>query len=171
MASDRPLIKQALKGSILLASPELGSKQLCPNCQAKFYDLGRRPAVCPKCSTAFDPEEAVKSRRNRARSTTPDYEDADEKPVKAAEEPDGFEDEVDETPEIDAAVDADVMEVDDLDSDGVATPNSPDDLGVDFAEDGDLEEEADDVPFLEDEDDDFPEDEIEGLPGEGDLDH
>ena len=170
MASDRPLIKQALKGSILLASPELGSKQLCPNCQAKFYDLGRRPAVCPKCSTAFDPEEAVKSRRNRARSTTPDYEDADEKPVKAAEEPDGFEDEVDETPEIDAAVDADVMEVDDLDSDGVATPNSPDDLGVDFAEDGDLEEEADDVPFLEEEDDDFPEDEIEGLPGEGDLD-
>ena len=171
MASDRPLIKQALKGSILLASPELGSKQLCPNCQAKFYDLGRRPAVCPKCSTAFDPEEAVKSRRNRARSTTPDYEDADEKPVKAAEEPDGFEDEVDETPEIDAAVDADVMEVDDLDSDGVTTPNSPDDLGVDFAEDGDLEEEADGVPFLEDEDDDFPEDEIEGLPGEGDLDH
>ncbi len=154
-----------------MASPELGSKQLCPNCQAKFYDLGRRPAVCPKCSTAFDPEEAVKSRRNRARSTTPDYEDADEKPVKAAEEPDGFEDEVDETPEIDAAVDADVMEVDDLDSDGVTTPNSPDDLGVDFAEDGDLEEEADDVPFLEDEDDDFPEDEIEGLPGEGDLDH
>ena len=153
-----------------MASPELGSKQLCPNCQAKFYDLGRRPAVCPKCSTAFDPEEAVKSRRNRARSTTPDYEDADEKPVKAAEEPDGFEDEVDETPEIDAAVDADVMEVDDLDSDGVTTPNSPDDLGVDFAEDGDLEEEADDVPFLEDEDDDFPEDEIEGLPGEGDLD-
>jgi uncharacterized protein (TIGR02300 family) len=149
----------------------LGSKQVCPNCQAKFYDLGRRPAVCPKCSTAFDPEEAVKSRRNRARSTTPDYEDADEKPVKAAEEPDGFEDEVDETPEIDAAVDADVMEVDDLDSDGVTTPNSPDDLGVDFAEDGDLEEEADDVPFLEDEDDDFPEDEIEGLPGEGDLDH
>lgn len=113
----------------------------------------------------------MKSRRNRARSTTPDYEDADEKPVKAAEEPDGFEDEVDETPEIDAAVDADVMEVDDLDSDGVTTPNSPDDLGVDFAEDGDLEEEADDVPFLEDEDDDFPEDEIEGLPGEGDLDH
>ncbi|MCX8498526.1 MAG: TIGR02300 family protein [Caulobacteraceae bacterium] len=153
-----------------MASPELGSKQLCPNCQAKFYDLGRRPAVCPKCSTAFDPEEAVKSRRNRARSTTPDYEDADEKPVKTAEEPDGFEDEVDETPEIDAAVDADVMEVDDLDSDGVTTPNSPDDLGVDFAEDGDLEEEADDVPFLEDEDDDFPEDEIEGLPGEGDLD-
>jgi uncharacterized protein (TIGR02300 family) len=154
-----------------LASPELGSKQVCPNCQAKFYDLLRRPAVCPKCATAFDPEEAVKSRRNRARTTTPDYEDAEETPAKVVEDQDGFEDEVDETPEIDAAVDAEPLEGDDLDSDGTSTPNSPDDLGVDFAEDSDLEEEGDDVPFLEDEDEDFPEDEIEGLPGEGDLDN
>jgi uncharacterized protein (TIGR02300 family) len=153
-----------------LASPELGSKQVCPNCQAKFYDLLRRPAVCPKCATAFDPEEAVKSRRNRARSTTPDYEDAEETPVKAAEDQDGFEDEVDDTPEIDAAVDAEPLEVDDLDADDITPPNSPDDLGVDFAEDADLEEEGDDVPFLEDEDEDFPEDEIEGLPTEDDLD-
>jgi uncharacterized protein (TIGR02300 family) len=141
----------------------LGSKQVCPNCQAKFYDLLRRPAVCPKCATAFDPEEAVKSRRNRARTTTPDYEDAEETPAKVVEDQDGFEDEVDDTPEIDAAVDAEPMEVDDLDSDGVSPPNSPDD--------SDLEEEGDDVPFLEDEDEDFPEDEIEGLPGEGDLDN
>ncbi len=154
-----------------MASPELGSKQVCPNCQAKFYDLLRRPAVCPKCATAFDPEEAVKSRRNRARTTTPDYEDAEETPAKVVEDQDGFEDEVDETPEIDAAVDAEPLEGDDLDSDGTSTPNSPDDLGVDFAEDSDLEEEGDDVPFLEDEDEDFPEDEIEGLPGEGDLDN
>ena len=154
-----------------MASPELGSKQVCPNCQAKFYDLLRRPAVCPKCATAFDPEEAVKSRRNRARTTTPDYEDAEETPAKVVEDQDGFEDEVDETPEIDAAVDAEPLEGDDLDSDGTSTPNSPDDLGVDFAEDSDLEEEGDDVPFLEDEDEDFPEDEIERLPGEGDLDN
>ena len=25
-----------------MANPELGAKQICPNCQAKFYDLGRR---------------------------------------------------------------------------------------------------------------------------------
>ena len=154
-----------------MASPELGSKQVCPNCQAKFYDLLRRPAVCPKCATAFDPEEAVKSRRNRARTTTPDYEDAEETPAKVVEDQDGFEDEVDETPEIDAAVDVEPMVGDDLDSDGGPVPNAPDDLGVDFAEDSDLEEESDDVPFLEDEDEDFPEDEIEGLPGEGDLDN
>ena len=67
-----------------MASPELGAKQICPACAAKFYDLGRRPAVCPKCQTAFDPEEAVKTRRVRARAVVPDYEteeDAAEKPV------------------------------------------------------------------------------------------
>ena len=31
-----------------LANPELGAKQICPTCSTKFYDLGRRPAVCPQ---------------------------------------------------------------------------------------------------------------------------
>ena len=41
------------------------------------------------------------------------------------------------------------------------------DLGVDFAEDDEVadEEEGDDLPFIDDEEDDFDE-EIEGLPGE-----
>jgi uncharacterized protein (TIGR02300 family) len=34
-----------------VAKPELGSKRLCMNCGAKFYDLNRDPAVCPKCGT------------------------------------------------------------------------------------------------------------------------
>jgi len=155
-----------------LANPELGAKQICPNCQSKFYDLGRRPAVCPKCGESFDPEEALKSRRVRARASTPDYDAEDEKPVNAAkEEPDGFEDEVDETPEIDV-VEPDVLETDDEDADpGTPTPAGGDDLGVDFAEDEDLaEDEADDVPFLEDEDEDVLDDEIEGLPGADDDD-
>jgi uncharacterized protein (TIGR02300 family) len=152
------------KGSAL-ANPELGAKQICPNCQSKFYDLGRRPAACPKCGTQFDPEEALKTRRVRARSTAPDYEAEEEKPVKAAPEAeaDGFEDEVDDTPEVDEVV-ADAVETDeDVDDPTVAAPPA-DELGVDFAEDEDLEEEAEDVPFLEDEDDDDFDDEIEGLP-------
>jgi uncharacterized protein (TIGR02300 family) len=149
-----------------LANPELGAKQICPNCQSKFYDLGRRPATCPKCATQFDPEEALKNRRVRARSTTPDYEaEEEEKVVAPAPEPDGFEDEVDETPEVDEVA-AEPVEVDE-DADppegGVAPP--AEDLGVDFAEEEELEEEAADVPFLvdEDEDDNF-ENEIDTLP-------
>lgn len=149
-----------------MANPELGAKQICPNCQSKFYDLGRRPAVCPKCGTQFDPEEALKTRRVRARSAAPDYEDADEPKEKVVAETDGFEDEVDETPEIDEGA-AEPLE-DDEDSAGEGGPAAPaDDLGVDFAEEEELEEDEADVPFLEDEDeDDNFEDEIEGLPGE-----
>jgi uncharacterized protein (TIGR02300 family) len=149
-----------------LANPELGAKQICPACQAKFYDLGRRPATCPKCATQFDPEEALKSRRVRARTTTPDYEAEEETPKPAAVEPDGFEDEVDETPEVDEVAAEPIETDDDVEgSEGVVSPPA-DDLGVDFAEEEELEEEAADVPFLvddEDEDDNF-EDEIEGLP-------
>jgi uncharacterized protein (TIGR02300 family) len=153
-----------------LALPELGAKQICPNCQAKFYDLGRRPAHCPKCDTEFDPEEVVRTRRTRSRTVLPDYEDAEEKPAPVVSE-DGFEDEADETPEIDQAIEGEAIEPDeDADEDPAAPAAPADDLGVDFAEDEDLAEEDDDVPFLEDEDDDFPEDEIDGLPGEDDRD-
>ncbi len=154
-----------------MANPELGAKQICPNCQAKFYDLGKRPATCPKCGTAFDPEEAVRNRRIRARTATPaDYEADDEKPVKPVDpDVEGFEDEPDETPEIDEAVEADPVDPDDDEVDPEAVPAAPgDDLGVDFAEE-DVEEADDDtVPFLEDEDEDFVEDEIE-LPGDDDV--
>jgi len=36
-----------------LAKPDLGSKRLCGNCGAKFYDLSKTPIVCPKCDTVF----------------------------------------------------------------------------------------------------------------------
>jgi uncharacterized protein (TIGR02300 family) len=155
-----------------LANPELGAKQICPNCQSKFYDLNRRPAVCPKCGEQFDPEEALKSRRVRARAVTPDYDADDEKEAPAPKEQDGFEDEVDETPEIDEAAE-EVVESDDEDGDPTAAPApGGDDLGVDFSEDDEMaEEDSDDVPFLEDEDeDDVLDDEIEGLPGQDDDD-
>lgn len=32
-----------------LAKEEWGEKRWCPSCGAKFYDMKRRPIVCPKC--------------------------------------------------------------------------------------------------------------------------
>jgi uncharacterized protein (TIGR02300 family) len=151
---------------LALANPELGQKQICPNCLTKFYDLTRRPAVCPKCHTAFDPEEAVKMRRVRTR--TPDYETEEEKEEKVTEEVEGFEEEVPEVPEIDEAAEVEPLESDEeLEEEGGAAPAPSEDIGVDFAEEAELEEGAEDeVPFLEDEEEDFGDDEIEGLPGE-----
>jgi len=36
-----------------VTKPELGTKRLCSNYGAKFYDLNKDPIVCPKCHTAM----------------------------------------------------------------------------------------------------------------------
>ena len=158
-----------------MANPELGAKQICPTCTSKFYDLGRRPATCPKCGAQFDPEEAMRNRRVRARASASEYEEPEEQAAAAAPaETDGFEEEVDETPEVDeaAAEPIETGEDEEAPEGGIAPPGE--DLGVDFTEEEeeeDLEEEAADIPFLEDEDeDDNFEDEIEGLPDENEPD-
>jgi len=40
-----------------MAKVDIGTKRVCPECEAKFYDLGRNPAVCPMCQNSFDPSE------------------------------------------------------------------------------------------------------------------
>ncbi|MGI9168568.1 MAG: TIGR02300 family protein [Caulobacteraceae bacterium] len=151
-----------------LANPELGAKQICPACSTKFYDLGRRPAACPKCGAQFDPEEAMRNRRVRVRATAPEEEAEPEAAAKPAESEDGFEAEPDDAPELDSVVDDPPLSADDdADEPDAATPPPGEGLGVDFAEEDDIEEAGDDaVPFIEDEDDTFPADEIDGLPGD-----
>ena len=67
-----------------MADPDLGTKQICPNCEAKFYDLNKRPAVCPKCKTEFDPEDdevrttSAKLKAKRAKSAVPADEEEDD---------------------------------------------------------------------------------------------
>jgi uncharacterized protein (TIGR02300 family) len=48
-----------------VAKPEWGTKRICPSCGTRYYDMTRDPIVCPKCSTPFDPEAFLKSRRSR----------------------------------------------------------------------------------------------------------
>ena len=45
-----------------MAKPELGTKRVCVSCGARFYDLTRQPAVCPKCGTE-QPAEQPRLRR------------------------------------------------------------------------------------------------------------
>jgi uncharacterized protein (TIGR02300 family) len=49
----------------MVAKPEWGAKRICPSCGTRYYDLLHRPVICPKCSTPFDPEAFLKSRRAR----------------------------------------------------------------------------------------------------------
>lgn len=158
-----------------MANPELGAKQVCTNCQAKFYDLGKRPAHCPKCHTEFDPDEVIRNRRVRGRAPVPEAAPAAvpkaapkaeeaEDPVKAKA---GDEDDEVATSELDEAVD-DRMPANEVDDDDKSEPKPkskrsavPDDL-VELSNDDDA-----DVPFIQNTDDDFDDSEVDGLPGKG----
>jgi len=48
-----------------VARPNLGSKRACPSCGAKFYDLGKDPAICPECGASHPQAEFRKPRRAR----------------------------------------------------------------------------------------------------------
>lgn len=45
-----------------MAKPELGTKRICVACAARFYDMTKTPAVCPKCHTE-QPADQPRPRR------------------------------------------------------------------------------------------------------------
>jgi len=143
-----------------VAKAELGDKQLCPNCGAKFYDLQRRPAVCPKCTHSFSPdEESVRLKRSRARVAA--YEPAEEEEEEDERVADDEESEEEDVGEVAAEIDVEAEKVVEVVDDDEVAPDA-DELPPGFSEaDDDIEpdEADDDVPLLED-DEEFPEDEI-----------
>ena len=59
-----------------MAKPELGTKRLCTNCGAKFYDLSKDPIVCPKCHTVLElAAVSARSRPEAARAVAPAAEE------------------------------------------------------------------------------------------------
>jgi uncharacterized protein (TIGR02300 family) len=65
-----------------VAKPELGSKRQCMSCGAKFYDLNRDPATCPKCGTVFQATALSRAAAPViARAAAPDEEEAEIEPT------------------------------------------------------------------------------------------
>ncbi len=152
VASERPARRPCIEGGRVkeshLARTDLGDKQVCPSCGAKFYDLRKRPATCPKCATVFDPaEEGVRVKRGRSRVTAhdPAYEDEEEleaKKVKAPGDEDEEEEEVEETVEVDVEAEAEpILATDDEDEE---TPAAGEEIPEGFSEEEEVGDAADD---------------------------
>ncbi|AQS84968.1 MAG: TIGR02300 family protein [Acetobacter aceti] len=108
-----------------MAQPELGSKRVCVSCGARFYDLTKDPAVCPKCGTE-QPAEVPRLKRTGEIVPT--------SPVKAPKPTTG-EDDVD---------DIDIVADDDDDDDDVIEDTSDlDDDADDISSDIDVPSEKD----------------------------
>ena len=78
-----------------MAKPELGTKRACVSCGARFYDLTKAPAVCPKCGTEQPPEQArprrsggnvIEEKRRAKVVPVPGLDDAEVEGVEPAEE-------------------------------------------------------------------------------------
>ncbi len=60
-----------------MAKKELGTKRICQECGAKFYDLNKDPAICPKCETPFRPEVVAKTPAKAAQDDKPETVEPD----------------------------------------------------------------------------------------------
>ena len=104
-----------------MVKPELGIKRVCVACGARFYDLGRVPASCPKCGTEQPidvprPRRAggnvVEDKRAKKPVIAPGLEDA-EVEVEGADESED-EDVLEDTSDLEDdadAITADIVEV------------------------------------------------------------
>ena len=105
-----------------MAKPDLGKKLTCPSCGARFYDLNKSPATCPKCETVVEAQPLLKPKRQAPEAAKPVKP---KKPVPVVDE--------------DLEVDDDLPDDDDDDID-------LDDEDEDLIEDtSDLDEDEDDV--------------------------
>ena len=102
-----------------MAKPEWGTKRQCQECEAKFYDLGKSPIICPDCGAEFkvveaarpapkpEPKEANLPPKHDRRKRTSDGEDA------TSDEDDDDDDDLDDEDddEVDLDDDDDLEEV------------------------------------------------------------
>ncbi|MPZ55730.1 MAG: TIGR02300 family protein [Rhizobiales bacterium] len=117
-----------------MAKAELGTKRLCANCGAKFYDLSKDPITCPKCGTVF--QVAAIATRGR-----PDAAAAARAAAPVAEV---------ETPE---ATDAEFVSLEEADAEAQGK-KAPVDPAADADEDIEIDESLDDAAFIPEEEED-----------------
>jgi len=74
---------------------ELGQKHTCQNCDRRFYDLGNKPAVCPRCETVQRSPAARRRSEPRPAPDTPKEEEKTSMASQTAEIGDELDEDVD----------------------------------------------------------------------------
>jgi uncharacterized protein (TIGR02300 family) len=114
-----------------VAKPELGTKRVCINCAAKFYDLNKDPITCPKCGTEF----TVASLMPRGR---PDAPRAAVREV---------------APEVVEPAEAEFVSLEEADAEQQGSAKKAPDEAADTDEDVEIDESLDDAAFIEETED------------------
>ena len=102
-----------------------GLKRICMSCGARFYDLNKKPIICPNCSTEYTGEIKVKSRRGRLPADVVEDSQVDEDTAATEIEED---DSIEEIEQDEETVSLDELEEDSDDGDEDAIDIDDEDL-------------------------------------------
>lgn len=124
-----------------------GLKRICMSCGTRFYDMNKRPVVCPSCETEFTGEIKVKTRRSRAsvandpireekntakgQQDDSDIEEKDDDTISLDEVDEGSDD---EDEDLDLDIGGDLENIDDMDDD---MDDDDEDLDIGVVDDDD----------------------------------
>ena len=110
-----------------MAKAQLGTKRVCPNCGAKYYDLNKNPIICPKCGTRFEVAAAPARARAAPKPVIPEVD-----------------------PEIEVKEPVEVVSLEEADEEAAAAGA----VVVEGVDDEEVEKEEEDDTFLAEEDED-----------------
>ena len=111
-----------------MSKVEWGKKVVCSNCETKFYDLNRKPAVCPNCGTEYI-EPALDSTPINAKQVFTDEVDTVTDTNLVGSDASESIAEVEDL-EIEDAIDDDTISLEDSESDDQVMSGEVDDLDI-----------------------------------------
>jgi len=151
-----------------------GLKRICLECSSRFYDMNKRPIVCPSCDTEFTGEVKVKSRRGSKAAEDTKSQVIEKKAAATEDDEDELEEE-DDGAEIISLDDAESTKATDIDDEDAPAPKGDldldpgiGDLDDDETVDGDDDIDLDDVVVDVNDDEELGEPDGEDDIAEGD---
>ena len=121
-----------------MSKVEWGKKVVCSNCETKFYDLNRKPAVCPNCGTEYI-EPALDSIPNNAKQVFTDEVDTVTDTNLVGSDASESIAEVEEL-EIEDTIDDDTISLEESESDVQVISDEVDDLDISDSDHENIEE-------------------------------
>jgi len=64
-----------------MAKSEWGQRRYCKQCLIPFYDMNKKPAVCPKCSEDVTVRKSTKKKNAKTKAVPPTKKKPDSKPI------------------------------------------------------------------------------------------
>ena len=121
-----------------MSKVEWGKKVVCSNCETKFYDLNRKPAVCPNCGTEYI-EPVLESIPTNAKQVFTDEVDTVTDTNLVGSDASESIAEVEEL-EIEDTIDDDTISLEDSESDVQVISDEVDDLDISDSDHENIEE-------------------------------